>query len=259
MPLIQSFNPSILQSLKKKHMKKLILFFSLAQTLLLFACGGNQTDGTAGDAKTEAQEVQTTGGEAMVLIETSMGNIKVKLYDSAPEHKKNFLKLAKDGYLDSTLFHRVIPGFMIQGGDPDSRRAMPGQPLGTGSPDYTLPAEIGAKHFRGALSAARQPDQVNPEKRSSGSQFYIVQNGPVPEAQLDQVIQMKQANGLVYSAEERDYYLKVGGYPPLDGDYTVFGQVVEGLEVVDKIANAPRDPRDRPLENIMMKVKVISE
>ncbi len=240
-------------------MKKLILFFSLAQLLLLLGCGGNKTEGTADGAKAEGQEVQTAGGDAMLLIETNLGNIKVKLYDSAPEHKKNFLKLAKEGYLDSTLFHRVIPGFMIQGGDPDSKRAMPGQPLGMGGPGYTIPAEIGAKHFRGALSAARQPDQVNPEKRSSGSQFYIVQNGPVPQAQLDQVIQMKQANGVTYSAEERDYYLKVGGYPPLDGDYTVFGQVVEGLDVVDKIANAPRDPRDRPLENISMKVKVLSE
>lgn len=234
-------------------MKKLILFFSLAQMLFLLGCKGGEAD----TAEAGTQSVAAAGGEAMVLIETTMGNIKVKLYDSTPEHKKNFLKLAKEGYLDSTLFHRVIPGFMIQGGDPDSKKAMPGQPLGMGGPGYTLPAEIGAKHFRGALSAARQPDQVNPEKRSSGSQFYIVQNGPVPQEQLNQIIQMKGPN--FYIPEEIDYYLKVGGYPPLDGDYTVFGQVVEGLEVVDKIANAQRDPRDRPLENISMKVKVLSE
>jgi cyclophilin family peptidyl-prolyl cis-trans isomerase len=247
---------TIYQKRKISNMKKFLLFFSLAQILLLAACSGGQTDNEAG-AKTDNAAVASTSGEAMLLIETTMGNITVKLYDSAPEHKKNFLKLAKEGYLDSTLFHRVIPGFMIQGGDPDSKRAMPGQPLGAGGPGYTLPAEIGAKHFRGALSAARQPDQVNPEKRSSGSQFYIVQNGPVPQEQLNQIIQMKGAS--FYTPQEIDYYLKVGGYPPLDGDYTVFGQVTEGLDVVDKIANANRDPRDRPLENISMKVKIISE
>lgn len=240
-------------------MKKLIIILSLAQMLVLFACNGSQNDAssnTASAAAATTESVATSGGEAMLLIETTVGNIKVKLYDSTPEHKKNFLKLAKEGYLDSTLFHRVIPGFMIQGGDPESKHAMPGQPLGMGGPGYTIPAEIGAKHFRGALSAARQGDQVNPEKRSSGSQFYIVQNGPVPQQQLDQII---QAKGIQYTPEERDYYLKVGGTPFLDGDYTVFGQVVEGLEVVDKIANAPRDPRDRPMENVSMKVKVLSE
>lgn len=238
-------------------MKKLVYFFSFVQVLLLIGCGGSgQTEGAAEATSETSTEVASTGGEAMVLIETSLGNIKVKLYDSTPEHKKNFLKLAKEGYLDSTLFHRVIPGFMIQGGDPDSKRAQPGQPLGAGGPGYTIPAEFGAKHFRGALSAARQPDQVNPEKRSSGSQFYIVQNGPVPQQQLDQIIQMK---GIQYTPEEREYYLKVGGYPALDGDYTVFGNVVEGLDVVDKIAFAQRDPRDRPLQDISMKVKVLSE
>ncbi len=238
-------------------MKKLLLLFSLAQIILLMGCSGNgQADGTTNAAADNTAAVASASGEAMVLIETSLGNIKVKLYDSTPEHKKNFLKLAKEGFLDSTLFHRVIPGFMIQGGDPDSKRAMPGQPLGAGGPGYTLPAEIGAKHFRGALSAARQGDQVNPEKRSSGSQFYIVQNGPVPQQQLDQIIQSK---GLQYTPEERDYYLKVGGVAFLDGDYTVFGQVVEGLDVVDKIANVQRDPRDRPLQDLSMKVKVLSE
>ncbi len=238
-------------------MKKLVIFFSIAQILLLMGCGGSgQTDAAANTAADPSANVASTGGEAMVLIETTLGNIKVKLYDSTPEHKKNFLKLAKEGFLDSTLFHRVIPGFMIQGGDPDSKRAQPGQPLGMGGPGYTIPAEFGAKHFRGALSAARQPDQVNPEKRSSGSQFYIVQNGPVPQQQLDQIIQMK---GIQYTPEEREYYLKVGGYPALDGDYTVFGNVVEGLDVVDKIAFAQRDSRDRPLQDISMKVKVLSE
>lgn len=223
-------------------MKKILFFFSLAQIFILTSCGNNT--------------VAPASGEATVLIETSIGNIKVKLFDSTPEHKKNFLKLAKEGYFNGTLFHRVIPGFMIQGGDPDSKNAQPGQPLGGGGPGYTIPAEIGAKHFRGALSAARQGDQVNPEKRSSGSQFYIVQNGPIPQQQLDMIIQQK---GLQYTPEERDHYLKVGGYPPLDGDYTVFGEVVEGLEVVDKIASVQCDPHDRPLQDIAMKVKVLSE
>ncbi|MBI5915851.1 MAG: peptidylprolyl isomerase [Bacteroidetes bacterium] len=235
-------------------MKKIILFFSLAQMLVLFGCSGGANNEQSAATGAAPAPVQTVG-ESMVLIETTLGNIKVKLYDSTPQHRDNFLKLAKEGYLDGTLFHRVIPGFMVQGGDPDSKTAKPGQPLGMGGPGYTIPAEIGARHYRGALSAARQSDEVNPEKRSSGSQFYIVQNGPVPQAQLDQII---QAKGLQYTPEERDYYLKVGGVPFLDGDYTVFGQVVEGLEVVDKIANAQRDPRDRPMQDISMKVKLIN-
>lgn len=246
-------------------MKKIIFFLFLAQAFVFLSCDGGaaNTDAATDTAavsveKTDPAAAATTttaaSGESMVLIETDLGNIKVKLYDSTPKHKENFLKLAKEGYLNGTLFHRVIPGFMVQGGDPDSKTAQPSQQLGSGGPGYTLDAEIGAKHFKGALSAARQGDQVNPEKRSSGSQFYIVQNGPVPEAQLNQIIQQK---GLQYTPEERDYYLKVGGTPFLDGDYTVFGQVVEGLDVVDKIANAPRDPRDRPVKDIKMKVSVI--
>lgn len=227
---------------------------------LLVSCGDSAknsgTDTTPGTDTTAAAPAAPATAEAVAVIETDLGNIKVKLYNTTPEHKKNFLKLAKEGYYDGTLFHRVMPGFMVQGGDPDSKTAQPNQPLGLGGPGYTLPAEISAKHFRGALAAARQPDEVNPEKRSSGSQFYIVQNGPVPDAQLSQIIAQK---GLTYTPEERDYYLKVGGTPFLDGDYTVFGQVTEGLEVVDKIALANRDPRNRPLQDIRMKVKVLSE
>jgi peptidyl-prolyl cis-trans isomerase B (cyclophilin B) len=239
-------------------MKKIAYLLFFSQLVILFSCksgsenaSGSGNTATAGSGETaNVAPAASSTGEAMVLIETNVGNIKVKLYDSTPKHKENFLKLTKEGFYAGTLFHRVIPGFMIQGGDPDSKNAQQGQPLGMGGPDYTLDAEISAKHFRGALSAARQGDQVNPEKRSSGSQFYIVQNGPVPAAQLDQIIQQK---GLQYTPEERDYYLKVGGTPFLDGDYTVFGQVVEGMEVVDKIANAQRDGRDRPIENIVMK------
>lgn len=178
----------------------------------------------------------------------------MKLYDSTPIHKENFLKLAREGFFNGTLFHRVLPGFMIQGGDPDSKDAKPGQPLGLGGPGYTLPAEFGARHFRGALAAARQTDQVNPERRSSGSQFYIVQGGPVPAAQFDQ---FARNTGINYTVEEREYYLNYGGTPQLDDTYTVFGQVVEGLEVVDAIANQARDQRDRPAADIAMSVQIL--
>ncbi len=230
-------------------MKKLVLFFTLAQLLVFASCNsGGETATSTGDTAASAT------GETMLLIETGMGNIKVKLYDSTPQHRDNFIKLAKEGFYDGTLFHRVIPGFMIQGGDPDSKTAQPGQALGRGGPGYTIPAEIGAKHFRGALSAARQPDQVNPQRASSGSQFYIVQNGPVPEEQFNQ---FAQYTGTQYTAEEKDYYLKYGGTPQLDSQYTVFGTVVEGMDVVDKIAMVQRDQADRPLEDIKMKVKIL--
>lgn len=242
-------------------MKKIFLFLAMAQLAIFMSCGGgeNTTSENGGDATSEeTQETATSSGsasgETMVLIETSLGNIKVKLYDSTPQHRDNFIKLANDGFYDGTLFHRVIPNFMVQGGDPNSKNAQPGQPLGMGGPGYTIPAEIGAKHFRGALSAARQPDQVNPQKASSGSQFYIVQNGPVPPQQLDFIAQQKN---IQYTQEEKDYYINYGGYPGLDNDYTVFGMVTEGLEVVDKIAYAQKDGRDRPIEDISMKVSVI--
>lgn len=243
-------------------MKKLLLFLSLANLAILYGCSGDAAktgDGAASGADTTASNEATgtdaaSGAETMALIETDYGNIKVKLYNTTPKHRDNFIKLAKEGYFDGTLFHRIIPGFMIQGGDPDSKTAQPGQQLGAGGPGYTIEEEIGAKHFKGALAAARQGDQVNPEKRSSGSQFYIVQNGPVPAAQLDQIVAQR---GLVYSQAEREHYINVGGTPFLDGDYTVFGQVVEGLDVVDKIATAERAPGDRPLKDIKMKVKIL--
>lgn len=238
-------------------MKKLVLLLSMVQLICLFSCnGGSETENTStGETETrEEASSSATDGETMILIETSYGNIKAKLFDSTPKHKENFIKLAKEGFYDSTLFHRVIPGFMVQGGDPDSKTAQPGQQLGRGGPGYTIPAEIGAKHFRGALAAARQPDQVNPQRASSGSQFYIVQNGPVPEEQFNQ---FAQYTGTQYSAEEKDYYLKFGGTPQLDSQYTVFGQVVEGMDVVDKIANVQRAPGDRPVEDIRMKVKIL--
>ena len=193
-------------------------------------------------------------GTTYALIETEYGNMKVALYNSTPKHKENFIKLANEGFYDGLLFHRVIPGFMIQGGDPDSRNAQPGQPLGQGGPGYTLDAEIGEVHIRGALAAARLGDEANPERQSSGSQFYIVAGQKFEEAVLNQIMQQ---NGLQYTPEQRQAYLENGGYPPLDGAYTVFGRVVEGMEVIDKIAAAPRGQMDRPQQDVRMKVSII--
>jgi peptidyl-prolyl cis-trans isomerase B (cyclophilin B) len=211
-------------------MKKwsIILFFSLAFT----AC--NQDEYT------------------YALIETDFGDIKVKLYNTTPQHRDNFIKLAEEGFYDGTLFHRVIPGFMIQGGDPLSKDAAPGQRLGMGGPGYEIDAEIGGLHLRGALAAARTP---NPQKRSSGSQFYIVQGSPVDTNFLNA---HAARNNAAYSAVQKELYLEMGGRPDLDFNYTVFGEVVEGLEVVDKIAEVNRDPNDRPREDIPMKVRVVN-
>ena len=228
------------------------------------------------------------------------------LYDETPKHKENFIKLAKEHYFDSLLFHRIIQGFMIQGGDPDSKNASPGTRLGNGGPGYTVEAEFNPSfyHEKGALSAARMGDQVNPSKASSGSQFYIVQGTIYSESELttdgnklgmglQQLLQkpenqplydtlaglyqsgdMKAYQDMVMSlksrieqetgvkvdkdipAEQLRVYTTVGGAPHLDGQYTVFGKVIKGLDVIDKIAAQPIDGADRPLEDIMMTVDV---
>jgi len=250
---------------------------------------------------------QSGSGKVKVLISTTMGDITVELFNETPQHRDNFIKLAESGFYDSLLFHRVINHFMIQGGDPGSKGAEPGKRLGAGEPGYTIPAEFNQKlfHKKGALAAARQGDQANPEKRSSGSQFYIVQGKVFTNPQLD-TMEMKMNYGLQqnlmrkYSMEARDeltkyrqegkqaeferrvaeikskadsayrvspkmvipverrqVYTTVGGYPSLDGAYTVFGQVIAGLEVVDKIAAVQTGPGDRPVQDVIMKVKVI--
>lgn len=189
-----------------------------------------------------------------VLIETEYGKMKAKLYNSTPIHRDNFIKLANQGYYDNLLFHRVIPGFMIQGGDPDSKNAQPGQPLGQGGPGYTLDPEIGEFHVRGALAAARLSDEVNPEKKSSGSQFYIVQGRQLNDMVLEA---LGNQQGIIYSPEQQKRYLERGGWPPLDNDYTVFGEVVDGLEVIDEIAKQETGPADRPVKDIKMKITVL--
>jgi cyclophilin family peptidyl-prolyl cis-trans isomerase len=242
----------------------------------------------------------------VVTIKTSYGDMVAILYDETPKHKENFIKLAKEHYFDSLLFHRVIEGFMIQGGDPESKKAQPGQRLGNGGPGYTVDAEINPKFFheKGALSAARLADQVNPTKASSGSQFYIVQGkvmkehelkidpqkfnaalgqffqNPANKAHLDSVMNFQktgnfqgmekyllalkptveaQLNTSVdkeVSSELLKAYTTVGGTPMLDNQYTVFGKVIKGLDVLDKIAAVKKDPMDRPLEDVRMTVTV---
>lgn len=193
---------------------------------------------------------------SLVEIQTSYGNMLVKLYDETPQHQANFLKLSEEGYFDDLLFHRVIEGFMIQGGDPTSRNASPGARLGSGGPGYQVPAEFNPYliHKKGALSAARTGDAVNPEKKSSGSQFYIVQGQPIDDAQLQM---FEQRKGLQYSDEQKEIYRSQGGTPFLDMDYTVFGEVIEGIEIIDKIAAVKTDAADRPAEDVTMKIVVI--
>jgi len=244
---------------------------------------------------------------ATVKISTTFGDITVKLYDETPLHRDNFLKLASEGYYNGTIFHRVIKDFMIQGGDPNSKNPTPEGRYGTGGPDYTIPAEIlpNLFHKRGALAAARQGDEVNPERRSSGSQFYIVWGKTYNQGQIGQldkqmqqmqaqnvfnklvaenksrimqlrrdrdreglmelqndlesqtyaIIREKGAQGL--TPEQKEIYKTIGGTPHLDGQYTVFGEVTEGLDIVEKIQNTSTKPGDRPTEDIIMTVSVI--
>lgn len=186
-------------------------------------------------------------GPTHATIHTSAGDVEVMLYPETERHAANFIKLAEEGFYDSTLFHRVVPGFMIQGGDPDSKGAAMGRPLGMGGPGYELDAEIGAPHLRGALAAARTP---NPEKRSSGSQFYIVTGHLVSDADLDQFERIKNIR---YSEAQRKAYREEGGRPDLDQDYTVFGEVTAGMDVVEDIAERDTDGAARPLEDVMIR------
>lgn len=184
------------------------------------------------------------------LVETEYGDMKVMLYNTTPIHRDNFIKLVKERFYDDLLFHRVMNGFMIQGGDPQSKDAPAGKRLGGGGPGYQLPAEIGAPHLKGALAAARTN---NPEKKSSGSQFYIVHGRTWSDTELDNFQNQK---GITYNEEQRRIYREVGGYPPLDGEYTVFGEVVEGMEVIDKIAAVQTQSGDRPVEDVKMKIRM---
>lgn len=197
-----------------------------------------------------------------VLLQTNYGDLLLRLSDLTPQHRDNFIKLVKSQYYNGVLFHRVIRSFMIQSGDPGSRKAPGGKPLGEGGPPYTVPAEFNASlfHRKGALAAAREGDAVNPQKASSGSQFYIVQGKVWSSGALD-TLEIKRLNGRTIPAARREVYTTVGGTPHLDQNYTVFGQLVTGYEVLDKIAavsTSKGKDHDRPIWNVrIIKAKMI--
>ncbi len=191
--------------------------------------------------------------DTKVLIKTTMGDMTAILYAGTPYHSANFIKLVNEKYYDGLLFHRVIESFMIQGGDPESKNAKPGQQLGSGGPGYTVGAEITPKYFhkKGALSAARTGDQMNPTRRSSGSQFYIVTGKVYSEAELEKMAKMSHT---VFTDEQKKAYTTIGGTPFLDGQYTVFGEIIDGIEVAVAISKVQKNRSDRPEKD----VKIIS-
>jgi cyclophilin family peptidyl-prolyl cis-trans isomerase len=192
----------------------------------------------------------------LIEIETDFGTMLAELSNATPQHRDNFIKLAEEGFFDGTIFHRVIAEFMIQGGDPNSKDAAAGTPLGSGGPGYTIPAEMrdSLVHVKGALSAARMGDAANPLKASSGSQFYIVQ-GKVLDANM--LTRVEAGKGIHYTPDQKKAYMEIGGTPFLDREYTVFGHIIKGLDIIDKLAEVQKDPRDRPLKDVKMKIRVI--
>lgn len=288
---------------------RLISLIKLSITAILVFTGFSCTSADSSMNQTEMIPLFPTENrtEEVAVISTKFGEMIVRLYDATPEHKANFLKLAKEGFYDSTTFHRIIEGFMVQGGDPNSKDDNLRND-GQGGPGYTLPAEIvrGYIHKKGALAAARMGNDTNPDMRSSGSQFYIVHGRQRTERDVDQLLaqannnieqglistyvgspentEVKQRidqaimNGntgivseiiteikplatkdfetLVYTPQQREVYMTQGGVPYLDGSYTVFGEVVQGLAVVDSIVQVKKSYADRPLEDIPMIVRV---
>lgn len=197
---------------------------------------------------------------SVVRLETNMGDIRVALLDDTPIHRDNFLKLTKEGFYDGVLFHRVIRDFMIQAGDPDSKHAKPGQFLGEGDLGYTLEPEFQLPyyyHLRGALAAAREGDDVNPEQRSSACQFYIVYGKSWGPSNLGKMRQSLAEKGIEMTAQMYEDYLQYGGTPHLDGQYTVFGEVIEGMDIVKKIQLVKTDKNDRPIEDVVIKRAVV--
>jgi len=287
--------------MKKNIQLSLLLIFS---SILIFSCGNDENKEIQKKdsvKKEEAIVIDTVVPNSnYVMIETDFGNMKVLLFDKTPKHKANFLKLANSGFYDNLLFHRVIKDFMIQGGDPQSKDAKPNVMLGNGGPGYQIDAEFNDSlfHRKGVLAAAREGDQVNPLKKSSGSQFYIVQGKKYTEEELSSMEEQFSLNdyitnhpeiqeqiGALQQTQNRDgidklindikkkkdfvinkipdfkrkAYIEVGGTPFLDNAYTVFGEVVEGLDVIDKIASVKTGQADRPAKDVKMKIKVIEE
>lgn len=204
-------------------------------------------------AQTNKGKTMENSKETRVLIKTTKGDITVKLYDGTPYHRDNFIKLVNEKYYEGVLFHRVIDGFMIQGGDPESKTAKQGQMLGNGGPSYTLAAELTPKYYhkKGALAAARTGDQGNPTRRSSGSQFYIVTGKVYTNEELNKI---ESSYGTKFTDEQRKNYTTIGGTPFLDGQYTVFGEVEKGIDIAVTISKVSKDKNDRPIED----VKIIS-
>ena len=272
-------------------MKRIVFLMVAALFVVVISCGGNGKK----------------ANETIVKVTTDFGDIKIKLYDDTPKHRDNFVKLVSEGFYNDLLFHRVMINFMIQGGDPNSRDSKPGEMLGSGGPGYTIPAEINSKYFhkKGAVAAARRGGSANPEKNSSGSQFYIVQGKVFRTGELDTMVmginmqrkelmmreqftiekskfdsirgkndpagfnillaELRAKVDSMYKAgpqftlteEQRKAYSTIGGYPSLDGEYTVFGEVVEGLDVIDKIAAVNVNSANRPLEDVRMKIEIV--
>ena len=280
-------------------MKKFLIIVLIP--VFIFSCKSENDE----DNNTDQVEEQKVSYEEMlksnlVLVVTEFGTMKIRLYDETPKHKENFIKLAADSFYNDLLFHRVISSFMIQGGDPDSKNAQAGVMLGNGGPEYTIPAEFNDSlfHKKGVLAAAREGDFKNPEKASSGSQFYIVQGVVFNDEDIINV-ETRQSVG-IYIDEHTEYreiinqlqmsndragyeqliedikkkkdykhykmpdfkrkvYQEIGGTPHLDNNYTVFGEVIEGLDVIDKIAGVVKDSNDRPVKDVKMTIKVIVE
>jgi len=194
--------------------------------------------------------------ECLIYIKTTEGDMLAKLFDETPKHRDNFIKLANEKFYDGLLFHRVIKEFMIQGGDPKSKAAKKGASYGGTGPGYTIEAEFreDLAHVKGALAAARLGGPANPEKESSGSQYYIVHGKEVTEADIKR---FERRNGITYPPNVKKQYLEMGGTPFLDQNYTVFGIVIEGLDVIDKIVAKETGKSDRPKEDIKMEIRVI--
>ena len=224
-------------------------FFNLALifAIMFGACNSGGSSSSSSDTK---KTEETAFAEPVFLIETSLGDIEVKLYEKTHLHRKNFEKLVEENYYDSVQFHRVIKDFMIQAGDGSTSKLAPGEHvLGATDLGYTVPAEFVYRyiHKKGALAAARQGDQVNPKKASSCSQFYIVQGRPYMDVELNEV---EASRPVKYTPEEREVYKTIGGTPFLDQNYTVFGEVTKGLDIVDKIAAVETGAGDWPVEEV---------
>jgi len=288
---------------------KIKYFIILLSAIAFLSCNANNNHDLA-----KKKKKAKTSESSEFIIHTSFGDMKGRLYDETPLHKANFIKLVNEGFYDSLLFHRVINNFMIQGGDPDSKNAAAGKQLGNGGPGYTIPAEINPKfiHKKGALSAARMGDNVNPKKESSGSQFYIVQGVvydsarisgmeeklvarkksqqvytyiKLPEnvelqSKLDSLsaaknkealnklwketkeksdIYFKEKGNQGFSKLQKEMYSTIGGTPHLDGEYTVFGEIYEGLEIIDIIAKVKGDRSNRPLKDVVFSIEMIKK